>query len=104
MLTELGQKLIDSLIAPEKRAKRDWSFVVYPNPVKDHLVVDMKFKKGAPRSGLFKIYNTVDLKQYQTTIGEGKRQIDVAWLKPGIYIAKIEMLEGDEHTQRFIKH
>ena len=104
MLRQIGQQLLESLSQTDKPEVRKWNFVLYPNPVSRVLHIDLEDQEESPFGGVFMIYDSEDNMKYEQMMSEGKHDIDISWLKPGIYIAKLVMHEGDEQVSRFIKH
>lgn len=69
---------------------------IYPNPVSDVLNISMKISKEEK----VEIYNMEGRKVLETTINNGKNQINVSNLQTGDYILNIK---GIELTTKFIK-
>ena len=62
--------------------------VVFPNPVKDYLIVEFKNKGQSLKTVL--LYDLLGREQIRLTTRESRLQIDVNKLLPGTYALKVE--------------
>ncbi|AJR04939.1 T9SS type A sorting domain-containing protein [Siansivirga zeaxanthinifaciens] len=69
---------------------------IYPNPTREHLVVDGKFTKPYKAS----IYNILDKEVMQINVSNSIEKIEVASLKSGVYLL---YLEDDKTYFKFVK-
>ncbi len=77
---------------------------IYPNPVKDFLIVEMKSSvPGNVKISLFNILGTEVKKwdPYYLSKGDQKMTLDLSFIKTGVYILKL--IKSDQVTSQVIR-
>jgi Secretion system C-terminal sorting domain len=67
------------------------SFNLYPNPVGDRLTVESISKESQNLEGRIDLYDLNGREVLTSIIRQGKEELDLSFLSPGVYIARIEV-------------
>jgi beta-glucosidase len=74
------------------------NFSIFPNPANDYLFINSKYK------GKIEIFNSIGQLQKKFNINQYYSKIDISNLENGLYIIKMETIDGSKVVNRFIKN
>lgn len=93
---QLGTASRGTDIITEEGAK----VLVFPNPVRDILNIDLGGAKGKSEISIF---DTNGRSAFRREVNAGKAQLDVSTLPPGVYIIRVKNGNKELSTTKFIK-